>query len=63
LQVHAAGLLQAEASLKRAVHMALHFGASRGQIIQVLSTPQVYLGDLAMTAVGGGAELLSEKVS
>ena len=60
LQVHAAGLMQADASLKRAVHMALHFGASRGQIIQVLSTPQVYLGDLGMTAAGAAAGLIGE---
>lgn len=60
LQVHAAGLMQADAPLKRAVHMALHFGASRGQVIQVLSTPQVYLGDLGMTAAGAAAGLIGE---
>lgn len=60
LQVHAAGLLQAGEPLRRAVHMALQFGASRGQIVQVLSTPHVYLGDLGMTAIGAAAGLIGE---
>jgi hypothetical protein len=60
LQVHAAGLLQAEEPLRRAVHMALRLGASRGQVIQVLSTPHVYLGDLGMTAIGSAAGLIGE---
>jgi hypothetical protein len=63
LQVHAAGLLQAGEPLRRAVHMALHFGASRGQVIQVLSTPHVYLGDLGMTAIGSAAGLIGERAT
>ncbi|WP_214109386.1 hypothetical protein [Acrocarpospora catenulata] len=58
LQVHQAVMIREPKALRRAVHMARAFGATRPQLGQILGSCQVYQGDLGMGALEEISDLL-----